>query len=295
MGYRVDLDIFAGPLDLLLYLVRRDEVDIYDIPISHITDQYVNHIEMLKKLDIDLAGSFLVMAATLMEIKSAMLLPRPEIEDEGAEDSGDPRAELIRQLLEYKRFKDAANMLSESAESRKLRHGRPDSIIVGLKADDEPEVDLEQISVWTLLEAFDKLMQATGRLMKIDHITDDTPIDLYQVDILHRLQSDGPSSFEDIFKDSKNRFVMIGLFLAMLELIRSKLIGIEQPKAFDTIYLRSLTDEPAQQAVQNAIIKITELEEPAKAVIPIVEIPAKDDIGSIAGEPEPELGEQRAL
>ena len=295
MGYRVDLDIFAGPLDLLLYLVRKDEVDIYDIPISHITEQYVNHIEMLKKLDIDLAGSFLVMAATLMEIKSAMLLPRPEIEDEDAEDSGDPRAELIRQLLEYKRFKDAANMLSESAESRKLRHGRPDSIIVSLKADDEPEVDLEQISVWTLLEAFDQLMQATGRLMKIDHITDDTPIDLYQVDILHRLQSEGPSSFEDIFKDSNNRLVMIGLFLAMLELIRSKLIGIEQPKAFDTIYLRSLTDEPAQQAVQNAIIKITEQEEPAKAVIPIVEIPAKDDIGSIAGEPEPELGGQSAL
>ena len=295
MGYRVDLDIFAGPLDLLLYLVRKDEVDIYDIPISHITAQYVNHIEMLKKLDIDLAGSFLVMAATLMEIKSAMLLPRPEIEDEDAEDAGDPRAELIRQLLEYKRFKDAANMLSESAESRKLRHGRPDSIIVSLKADDEPEVDLEQISVWTLLEAFDKLMQATGRLMKIDHITDDTPIDLYQVDILHRLQSEGPSSFEDIFKDSNNRFVMIGLFLAMLELIRSKLIGIEQPKAFGTIYLRSLTDEPAQQAVQNAIIKITELEEPAKAVIPIVEIPAKDDAGSIAGEAEPELGGQRAL
>ncbi len=295
MGYRVDLDIFAGPLDLLLYLVRKDEVDIYDIPISHITAQYVNHIEMLKKLDIDLAGSFLVMAATLMEIKSAMLLPQPEIEDEGAEDSGDPRAELIRQLLEYKRFKDAANMLSESAESRKLRHGRPDSIIIGLKADDEPEVDLEQISIWTLLEAFDKLMQATGRLMKIDHITDDTPIDLYQVDILHRLQSDGPSSFEDIFKDSNNRLVMIGLFLAMLELIRSRLIGIEQPKAFGTIYLRSLTDEPAQQAVQNAIIKITEREEPAKAVIPIVEIPAKDDAGSIAGEPEPELGEQRAL
>ncbi|GAJ22685.1 unnamed protein product, partial [marine sediment metagenome] len=105
------LDIFAGPLDLLLYLVRKDEVDIYDIPIAKITDQYIRYIEMLKSLDIDLAGNFLVMAATLMQIKSAMLLPKAEPEQLHADDLADPRAELIRQLLEYKKFKDAANLL----------------------------------------------------------------------------------------------------------------------------------------------------------------------------------------
>ena len=103
-SYRVNLDVFSGPMDLLLYLIRKDEVDVYDIPITAITDQYLNYIEMLKTLDIDLAGDFLVMAATLMQIKSAMLLPRAEPDQIDAEDFQDPRAELVRQLLEYKKF-----------------------------------------------------------------------------------------------------------------------------------------------------------------------------------------------
>src|SRR5512136_2591076 len=133
--YRVNLDIFAGPLDLLLYLVRKEEVDIYDIPIAEITDQYLQYLEMLKQLDIDLAGDFLVMAATLMEIKSAMLLPRAEPEQMGEAVAGDPRAELIRQLLEYKKFKDAANLLDAAAERHLERFGRPTSLINRL----EPE------------------------------------------------------------------------------------------------------------------------------------------------------------
>ena len=123
--YHVNLDIFAGPLDLLLYLIRKDEVDIYDIPLARITNQYIRYIEMLKSLDIDLAGDFLVMAATLMQIKSAMLLPKADIDQDDAEDSLDPRAELIRQLLEYKKFKDAANILSGAAEEQKERFVTP--------------------------------------------------------------------------------------------------------------------------------------------------------------------------
>jgi len=164
--YRVNLDIFAGPLDLLLYLVRKEEVDIYDIPIAKITDQYIRYIEMLKSLDIDLAGSFLVMAATLMQIKSAMLLPRAEPESALGQDDDltDPRAELIRQLLEYKKFKDAANLLNAAADEQRERFSRPDSIIAQLKPRTEPEIDLEQASVWDLLEAFDSIMKATGSL-----------------------------------------------------------------------------------------------------------------------------------
>jgi segregation and condensation protein A len=251
--YRVNLDIFAGPLDLLLYLVRKEELDIYDIPIARITEQYLKYIEILKELDIDLAGDFLVMAATLMEIKSAMLLPTTDPEEETAEGSEDPRANLIRQLLEYKRFKDAANLLSDAAEERNLRFTRPDSILSGIQPDGEPELDLDQVSIWTLLEAFDHILKATGHVSGYDHIRDDTPIDLYQIEILHRLQAEGPMPLGVIFEGRQNRIVMIGLFLAMLELIRDRLIWAEQPQSPGPIYLKSMTDVPAEQAVQNAI------------------------------------------
>ena len=252
--YRVNLDVFAGPLDLLLYLVRKEEVDIYDIPIARLTAQYVEYIELLSGLDIDLAGDFLVMAATLMEIKSAMLLPRPE---EGERQEGqmeDPRAELVRQLLEYKRFKDAANLLGESAEVRQQRHTRPASILDRLKPTHEPELDLDQVSIWTLLEAFDGIMRATGnKAGGYDHIKDDTPIDLYQIEVLHRLQTEGPMTMEKIFEGRKNRLMMIGLFLGMLELIRNRLIWAEQPEANGPILIKPLTTEPAEEAVQKAI------------------------------------------
>jgi segregation and condensation protein A len=251
--YRVNLEVFAGPMDLLLYLVRKEEVDIYDIPIARITEQYIHYIQLMQKLDLDLAGDFLIMAATLMEVKSAMLLPRTEAEESQQADAGDPRAELVRQLLEYKRIKDAANMLADAAEEREQRFTRPDTILSGLKKNDEPEVDLDQVSIWTLLEAFDAVMKATGRTSSYSHISDETPIDLYQIEILHRLQVEGPMSFEKIFQDKTDRFVMIGLFLAMLELMRNQLVRVEQAENKGPIYLKPLTDIPAEQAVENAI------------------------------------------
>ena len=150
--YRVNLEVFAGPLDLLLYLVRKEEVDIYDIPIAKITEQYLRYIEMLKSLDIDLAGDFLVMAATLMQIKSAMLLPKAEPEQYEGDDITDPRTELVRQLLEYKKFKDAANMLDVAAGEQRERFPRPGTIVERLKPDAEPELDIELVSVWDLLK-----------------------------------------------------------------------------------------------------------------------------------------------
>lgn len=271
--YRVNLDIFAGPLDLLLYLVRKEEVDIYDIPIARITDQYIRYIEMLKTLDIDLAGDFLVMAATLMQIKSAMLLPKAEPESVQEEDLCDPRTELIRQLLEYKKFKDAANLLSAAADEQKQRFARPDSIIDRLSGRTEPEMDIEQISIWDLLDAFDSVCKATGAELDIRHITDDTPIDLYQIEILHRLQSEGQMTFERIFEFGTGRLVMVGLFLALLELIRAKLVWAEQPASESSIYLRALTDEPAEQAVQNAILAVAETDRSQEPPIPISELP----------------------
>ena len=253
--YRVQLDVFAGPLDLLLYLVRREEVDIYDIPISRITAEYIKYIEVLKQLDIELAGDFLVMAAALMEIKSAMLLPKVMPGDDGSEPLDDPRAELVRQLLEYKRFKDAANLLAEAAQQRQQRYTRPDTIIDGLNPQNQnqPEVDLDQVSIWVLLEAFDAIMKATGHVSGFAHIKDETPIDLYQIEILHRLQSEGPLRLEQFFQDRGNKLIMIGMFLAMLELIRNQLIYAEQPGAVGPILLKALTEEPAELAVKRAI------------------------------------------
>ncbi|MBN1818395.1 MAG: segregation/condensation protein A [Sedimentisphaerales bacterium] len=262
--YRVSLDIFSGPLDLLLYLVRKEEVDIYDIPISRITEQYLGYVEILKQIDIELAGDFLVMAATLMEIKSIMLLPTPDVDAAGTDEIGDPRAELVRQLLEYKRFKDAANLLESAAAERELRYTRPDTIIARLKPDAEPEVDLEDISVWALLEAFDRIMQSVGTYQSYDFIEDDTPIDLYQIALLHRLQTEGAITLESVFVDRQNRLVMIGTFMGLLELIRDQLVAAEQSHPEAPIYLRALTEEPAEVAVQNAIYARMAPEEESK-------------------------------
>ena len=278
--YRVNLDIFAGPLDLLLYLVRKEEVDIYDIPIAGITEQYVRYVELLKSLDIDVAGDFLVMAATLMQIKSAMLLPKAEPDQIDEGDLADPRAELIRQLLEYKKFKDAANLLNAAADEQGRRFARPDSIIERLSPETQPEVEIEQVSIWDLLEAFDAISRATGANLSVREITDDTPIDLYQIEILHRLQTEGPLSFERIFEPKTGRLAIVGLFLAILELIRGKLVWAEQHSPSSSIFLRSLTEEPAEQAVQSIILAAEATDEEAhqyrpeeQPPIPISELP----------------------
>lgn len=282
--YRVNLDVFAGPLDLLLYLVRKEEVDIYDIPIAKITGQYLHYLEMLKCLDMDLAGDFLVMAATLMQIKSAMLLPQTDNGNGEVENLSDPRVELIRQLLEYKKFKDAANVLEACSDEARSRFSRPATLIERLNNNEEPSLDIEQVSIWDLLEAFDSIMTATGgSTFDVSHITDDTPIDLYQIEILHRLQQEGPMPLERIFETGNSRLIKIGLFMALLELIREKLIWAEQPDSANVIYLKAMTDEPAEQSVQKAIASsdsyAQEQRLPAEKTpepeIPIKQIPTK--------------------
>ena len=251
------------------------------------------------------------MAATLMQIKSAMLLPRTEGEQLGVEDLSDPRAELVRQLLEYKKFKDAANLLAAAADEQGERFARPDTIIEQLKGDSEPTVDLDQISVWDLLEAFDAIMEATGAQFDISHITDDTPIDLYQIEILHRLQMEGPMSFERIFESRESRLALVGLFLAILELMKAQLIWAEQTSLPTTcgdrqgtgqILLRALTNTPAEEAVRQAILVVeaanqastepqAKVAQQNKPPIPIEEIPADGGVNQSAGTLEPLSGE----
>jgi segregation and condensation protein A len=219
---RVELDAFNGPLDLLLYLIRRDEVDIFDIPVAKITDRYLEHVRQLRDLDLDAAGEFLVMAATLIELKSAMLLPQEPVPASSLlGPTTDPRAALVQQLLDYKRFRDAAALLEIQQSSHARRFVRvpvlPDA------GDEPPPLDLDEVQIWDLLEAFGSLMaQVSVRPRYHEVVDDDTPIDLHAADVEDRVRRDKRVRMVDLFAGRSSRGEMIGVFLAILELIREK-------------------------------------------------------------------------
>lgn len=278
MEYRVELDVYNGPLDLLLYLIKRDELDIYDIPIARITESYMSYLSMLKDLskeqglDINVAGDFLVMAATLMEIKSAMLLPKPPPSENGensaAAELADPRYELVQKLLEYKRFKDAAMALEHQQQMHQQRFPRiPASR--DEKSDEPPPVDLEEVQVWDLLTAFTSLMKELGTRKPRYHevIYDDTPIDLHAADIEDRLSREGRLSLRMLLEGRQSRSEMIGVFLALLELIREKKILVQQED--DSI---DLTIDPApeehRRTYPQASLHLAEEESTGEAPVP---------------------------
>lgn len=240
MEYKVELDIYSGPLDLLLYLIKKNEVDIYDIPIATITEQYLKHLDLLRDLDINIAGEFLVVAATLMLIKSRMLLPKEEIADD--EDEEDPRMALVRQLIEYKRFKDAAGELSERAELQAMKY--PPSYEFKLASDNGDGEPLKEIDLWDLFSAFKKVLAETGAGLTQTIVRDDISIEVYTRDLLSRLRGEKYISFLELFKDNKDRISIIGTFLAVLELTRIGRIVIEQNQLFGDIYIR-LTEKEA--------------------------------------------------
>ena len=244
--YRIQLDAYAGPLDLLLHLVKRNEIDLHDIPIAELTEQYLAHLKLIEHLDMDQAGEFLVMAATLLEIKSQMIVPRPEQEEgeegedaEGEESDasgagGDPRYELVQQLLAYKRYKDAARHLEDKREDWHARFAvRPIDIAKPEKDEAEAEqrdVELEDVNVFELCEAFGRLLDSIGDFAGHSVTDDDTPIGLHAEDIADRLHREGPMTLRSICT-GRNRAEMIGLFLAMLELVRDKRVAVKQDPA----------------------------------------------------------------
>lgn len=238
--YKVALEVYKGPLDLLLYLIRREEIDIYDIPIARITGQYIKYVEVLQQLDPESVSEFLVLAATLMEIKSRTLLPRPPPE-EGEQEMVDPRLELVRQLLEYKTYKDAARGLEQAADEQSQKHARS-PVAPNLPRD---EVELDTIDVWDLLDAFNRLLEQTGRREAVHRIgIDSTPIALHAEDIMDSLERAGGSQkFEEIFA-GRDKPEMIGLFLALLELIKGARVRAGQDLSFGTIFLYLLDRTP---------------------------------------------------
>jgi len=257
--YRVLLDGYSGPLDLLLYLVKRHEIDLHDIPIAKLTDQYLAHLELLKAVDFDNVAEFLVMASTLLEIKSAMLAAQvaaetgEEFSDEEEDPTAqiDPRQELVQQLLEYKRYKDAAIALGQRQEDWRQRFTvRPAK--AGTDASDPPpELDLEDIDVLDLCEAFTRIMASIGSASDQHEVTrDDTPIGLHAEDIVDRLQREGDMPLQQMFEGRSRRSEMIGLFLATLELVRNRRVRAYQDAPGSEIMLALRTEAEVEAELQ---------------------------------------------
>lgn len=242
MDLLVDLDAFRGPLDLLLFLVKRHEVDIFDIPIAKITDKFVEYLNVISQIDVDRAGEFLVMAATLMEIKSKMLLPAAP-EPATAEEE-DPRLELVKQLVEYRKFKDAAAVLESRADDQGARltrevHAEP------MRPDGPPPV--RPVELWDLVSAFGRILREAQTLQPTPIIVDDTPQHVYEAQIRQRLARSGRCSFRDLFHPPYTRGRLVGLFLAVLEMIRRQWLDVEQSERFAEIWVvlrNDLPDEP---------------------------------------------------
>jgi segregation and condensation protein A len=240
MDYQVDLEAFRGPLDLLLYLVKRDEIDIRDIPIARVAEQFRDYLSVLQFIDVEQAGDFLVMAATLMEIKSRMLLPRAK-EEEAEEE--DPRLDLVRQLIEYKKFKEAAALLEARADQQSFRLARQPA--APPPGPDPAQQPLRQAELWDLVSAFGRLMRETLSQQAEHIVVDHTPLHVYVDVVIQQLPVGRSLPFSALFTAPHNRGRLVGLFLAVLELIKRGSLAAEQPESFTEIRLTRLADAPA--------------------------------------------------
>ena len=235
----VRLDNFEGPLDLLLHLIKKNEVSIYDIPIALITQQYLGTIALMEELNLDVAGDFLVMAATLIHIKSRLLLPRPETAAGVAEEEEDPRDALVRRLLEHQKFKAAAEMLHEREQVRSAQWQRPDERVAAIAGEDyEPELDVD---LFTLLTAFRAVVERAKQRPKILLPPEQVPLEVRIEHLLARLSETEACGFDELFADVHDRAGLIVTFLALLEMIRLKLVRVFQSGGFGPIrvYKRS--------------------------------------------------------
>jgi segregation and condensation protein A len=232
MEYNVELEVFKGPLDLLLFLVKRNEVEICDIPIARVAEQFWDYLQVLQVIDVEWAGEFLVMAATLMEIKSKMLLPRSEMDQ--TEDD-DPRLELVKQLIEYKKYKEAAALLEEQASRQVTR--LPRVPLDWPEAVDPAAQPLRRVELWDLVSAFGRLMRETSALQPRQIVMDETPIHVHIERIVQQLAQKPRTPFTELFASPHSRGRLVGMFLAILELIRTNVIWMDQPEMFGEIWL----------------------------------------------------------
>lgn len=237
--YKVHLEVFEGPLDLLLYLVKKAEVDIYHIPIVEITDQYLKYLELMKMLDLEIAGEFLWMASNLIYIKSKMLLPPEERQEEEEEEELDPKAELIRQLIEYKKFKEAAGALEKLEETRRLYFPRE---AVVTEETSEQNLDLGSVSLFDLLSAFSEVLQKVQVREDLRRIFEEEVSVDDKIDFIEKTVSQTESfHFRELFAQASSRMEIIATFLALLELIRLKKVKVFQKQSFEDILIQRTT------------------------------------------------------
>ena len=223
---KIKLQGFDGPLDLLVHLIKKNQMNVYDIQISVITKQYLDYLNLMQELNLDVASEFLVMAATLIHIKSKMLLPRPETAAGDPTDEEDPRDALVRRLLEHQHFKAAAEMLHDKETLRNAQWARPDSRIEEIAGDDyEPEIEVD---LFSLLSAFKQVLERARVRPPVALPPDEVPIEVRIEQLLERLSETEACGFEDLFERDATRGDMIVTFLAMLEMIRLKLIRVFQ-------------------------------------------------------------------
>ena len=232
-AFPVRLSNFEGPLDLLLHLIKKSEVNIHDIPIALITTQYLDAIQMMQEMNLDVAGEFLVMAATLIHIKSKMLLPRPETAAGVEGEEEDPRDALVRRLLEHQKFKAAAELLHEREQLRSAQWLRPDERVAAIAGDDyEPELEVD---LFSLLSAFQSVVERAKLRPKVLLPPEQMPVEVRIEQLLARLSEHEACGFEELFADVNDRGGLIVTFLALLEMIRLKLVRVFQSGSFGPI------------------------------------------------------------
>ncbi len=247
LPYQVRIENFEGPLDLLLHLIKKNEINIYDIPVAMIAQQYLEYLEAMEELNLNVAGDFLVMAATLLQIKSKMLLPVDETADD-EEEGPDPREELVRRLLEYKAFKEAARQLDDQEKVWREIFWREQALSVD-ETVEEKDLSLDNVSLFDLVDALKGVLERTpgGRLIEIapDNLTVRERMNL----ILETLEGKDSVSFAALFERSSQRLVVVVTFLALLELMRLRVARVFQAETFGPILVSrmfSLVPDPAE-------------------------------------------------
>jgi segregation and condensation protein A len=247
MTYQCKLEIFEGPLDLLLHLIKEQKLDIYDIPIAQITRQYMDYLEMLQELNLDLVGEYLVMAAELARIKSKLLLPAPEVGDEfDARGGEDPRAELMRRLQEYQRYRDAAFELRLKEHDRQQVFVRGGQIEIEESSEEKESVSA---SVFDLLKAYQKILNTKSFEKDYEIEINELSVTDQIQHIMEILNSSESVTFESLFTVLNTRQEVVVTFLAILELMRLKLLRVQQVRHFETIRIYKSADQETQDAI----------------------------------------------
>ncbi|HTL60203.1 MAG TPA: segregation/condensation protein A [Nitrospira sp.] len=246
LPYQVRIENFEGPLDLLLHLIKKNEINIYDIPIAMIAQQYLSYIEAMKELNLNVAGEFLVMAATLLQIKSKMLLPVEETADD-EEDGPDPREELVRRLLEYKAFKEAARQLDTQERMWREIYSRPAASYEATS--DSDETTLDNIGLFDLVDALQGILARNPGKKLLEILPDNLTVRDRMNAVLEALEGQESIGFEALFEASCHRLMIIVTFLALLELIRLRTVRVYQAENFGPILVSrafSLVPDPAE-------------------------------------------------